>query len=162
MSFNLHRQSRFSQIHKIDNSGIIAICVFTYISRLLPYSNCIVLVNAKLDITGYNRITYQGWILWWSSKFEMPHLKQNWQHWHSCIAGSMWKPRMPDHLSAGFSFFIALRYVKHRFDLFHMNLPFIQRAYITYVRQVKRIDNMRKSPVFSHFDESIVGASSIR
>ena len=37
-----------------------------------------------------------------------------------------------------------------------------QRAYISYVRQLKRIDNMRKSPIFAHFDESIVGSSSIR
>ena len=41
-------------------------------------------------------------------------------------------------------------------------IVFNQRAYITYVRQLKRIDNMRKSPIFAHFDESIVGASSIR
>ena len=30
------------------------------------------------------------------------------------------------------------------------------------MRQLKRIDNMRKSPIFAHFDESIIGASSIR
>ena len=28
--------------------------------------------------------------------------------------------------------------------------------------ELRRIDNMRKSPIFAHFDESIVGSSSIR
>ncbi len=43
----------------------------------------------------------------------------------------------------------------------HFGFTF-QKLYINHARNLKRIDNMRKSPIFSHFDESIVGASSIR
>ena len=43
-----------------DNNGNIAICVFPYICSFLLYSNHIVLVNTKLDITGYKGIIFQG------------------------------------------------------------------------------------------------------
>ena len=86
--------SRFSQTNNNGNNGNIAIYVFPYICSFLLYSNYIVLVNAKLDITGYKRITFQGWILWLYSKFQMVQLKHKWQYWHSCIAESLWKPRL--------------------------------------------------------------------
>ncbi len=38
----------------------------------------------------------------------------------------------------------------------------LQKVYITYVGQLKRIDSVRRSPIYAHFDESIVGANSIR
>ena len=76
-------------MNNIGNNGIIVICVFPYICSFLLYSNCIVLVNAKLDITGYKRITYQDWILWCYSRFQMAQLKHKWHHWHSCIAESL-------------------------------------------------------------------------
>ena len=83
--------TRFSQIHNIGNSGIIAICVFPYICIFRLYSNCIVLVNAKLDIGGYKRITFQGEILLWSNKFQISQLKQNWQYWYSCVCSEFVK-----------------------------------------------------------------------
>ena len=73
MSF--HDQSRFSQMNNIGNNGNIVICVFPYICSFLLYSNCIVLVSTKLNITGYKRITFQGWILWLYSKFQIAQLK---------------------------------------------------------------------------------------
>ena len=76
-------------MNNIGNNGNIVICVFQYTCSFLLYSNCIVLVNAKLDITGYERITFQGWILWWCSKFQMAQLKHKWQYCHSCIAQSL-------------------------------------------------------------------------
>ena len=33
---------------------------------------------------------------------------------------------------------------------------------MTSLRQWKRIDSVRRSPIYSHFDESFVGAASIR
>ena len=79
--------SRFSQIHNIRNNGNIAIYVFPFFFRFLLYSNCIVVLNAIIFINGHQRTTFQGWFLWWSSKFKIPHLKHKWQYCHSCIAG---------------------------------------------------------------------------
>lgn len=38
----------------------------------------------------------------------------------------------------------------------------LQRLYTIYVGQVRRIDAMRRSPIFAHFDQSVTGATSIR
>ena len=37
-----------------------------------------------------------------------------------------------------------------------------QRLYISTARQLKRIDAVRKSPLYSHLDESVTGIASIR
>jgi len=39
---------------------------------------------------------------------------------------------------------------------------FLQKLYIASSRQIKRLDMISKSPIFSHFTESVTGASSIR
>ena len=38
----------------------------------------------------------------------------------------------------------------------------LERVFITTARQMRRIDSVVRSPVFAHFDESVVGATSIR
>ena len=37
-----------------------------------------------------------------------------------------------------------------------------QKLYITTARQIRRIDSVRRSPIFSNFDEIVTGATSIR
>ncbi len=39
---------------------------------------------------------------------------------------------------------------------------YFKRLYIPYIGQLKRIDAIRRSPIYSHFDEGISGVSSIR
>ncbi|ELU04115.1 hypothetical protein CAPTEDRAFT_1666 [Capitella teleta] len=39
---------------------------------------------------------------------------------------------------------------------------YIQRIYVNIVRQLRRIDSVKRSPVFAHFDESLSGLASIR
>ncbi len=39
---------------------------------------------------------------------------------------------------------------------------YFKRLYIPYIGQLKRIDAVRRSPIYSHFDEGIAGVSSIR
>ena len=89
--FNPHLS--FSQTHKVGNVGII--CSFPlYLHKLM-------LVNVKLEIKRYMRITFKGYLLYWTGWFLMAELKQSCQHWHSCIAGSLWKTlfdRMIVHL----------------------------------------------------------------
>ena len=100
--------SKFSQMHDIGYSGNIAICVFPYICSFLFYSNGIILVNTKLDITGYKRITYQDWLLQWSSKFQMAQLRHKWQYCHCCIMESLWKLRLSKFDFRHFLFCFAL------------------------------------------------------
>ena len=50
-----NRESRFSQMHKIGNNGSVAIYVFPFICNFLLYSNGIMLVIPKFDITGYKK-----------------------------------------------------------------------------------------------------------
>ena len=38
----------------------------------------------------------------------------------------------------------------------------LQKLYIASSRQIKRLDMISKSPIFSHFSESVTGAASVR
>ena len=87
-------QSGFSQTHKIGNICIIANFVLPSIYSFLFYLHGMVLVNMKIDISGCNRITFQGCRLHKSSSFLMVQLKQSWQCWHSCVVESLRKTLM--------------------------------------------------------------------
>ena len=69
----------FSQTHKIANIGTIAVL---YLQHMM-------LVNMKINISGFNRIIFQGCRLHWFSSFLMAKLKRCWQYWHSCIVESL-------------------------------------------------------------------------
>ena len=95
-----HRQTliglpnRGFHMHKIANIAIIVNFVLRYICSFLLYLQHMVLVNMKIDISGFNSITFQGCRLRWSSYFLMVKVKQSWQYWHSCIVESLWKTLM--------------------------------------------------------------------
>ena len=82
------KYSGFSQTHKIGN---IAYFVFPYVCSFLLYLQHVMLVNAILNISGYNRITFKGYRLHWSSSFLMRQLKRSWQYWDSCGVETLWK-----------------------------------------------------------------------
>ena len=52
----------FSQAHKVGNVGVIANFIFLYISSFLLYLHQLMLVNVKLEIKGWMRITFHGYI----------------------------------------------------------------------------------------------------
>ena len=53
-------ESEFSQTHKIGNIGTIANFVFPYVCSFPLYLYHIMLVNVKISVSGYKRITFQG------------------------------------------------------------------------------------------------------
>ena len=55
---------RFSQKHKIGNIGIIANFAFPYICSFLLNLQHMMLVNVKLGITWYKKITFQCPVPW--------------------------------------------------------------------------------------------------
>ena len=62
-SVKIKTQSGFSLRHKIGCDDIIANFVFPYICTFLPYLHHMVLVNVKLDVSGYKRSIFQGCII---------------------------------------------------------------------------------------------------
>ena len=50
-------QSSFSQTHKVDNVGIIANFVFSYICSFLLHLHQLIVINMKLEFKGYIMIT---------------------------------------------------------------------------------------------------------
>ena len=58
-------------MNNIGNNDNNAIYVFPHICSFLLNSNHIVLVNVKLYITRYRRITFQARKFWWPIKFQM-------------------------------------------------------------------------------------------
>ena len=89
----------FHKRRKIGKNGIIANYVFPHICSFHLYLHHMLLVNMTLDISWYNRVTFQGCTLQWSSSFLMEQLKQSWQYWHSCIVKSLWKTLWSQHES---------------------------------------------------------------
>ena len=83
--------SDFSQTYTIDNIGIIANFVLPFNCSFLLHWQHVIWVNMKLDISGCNKITFQGCRLHWFSYFLMTQRKWSWQCWHSCIVESLWK-----------------------------------------------------------------------
>ena len=63
------------------------LCVPIYLQ--FPSLYLIMLVNGKIDVSGCNRITFQGYSLRWSISFLMAQQKQSWQYWHFCIVESL-------------------------------------------------------------------------
>ena len=48
------------------------------------------LVNVKLNVSGYKMNIFQAFRPHWPSQFLMAQLKQSWQCWHSCICVFIW------------------------------------------------------------------------
>ena len=70
--------------HKRTKSAIFAVFLL-YLPHMMP-------VNVKLDISEYNRITFQGFVdLMVRVPFYWHSWKRSWQYWHSCIVDSLWK-----------------------------------------------------------------------
>ena len=74
VSNGLH--SGFSQTHKIGKIGIIVNFTFPYICSFLLNLQYMMLVNMKLDISGCNRITFQGNWIHWSGSFLIAWLNE--------------------------------------------------------------------------------------
>ena len=62
--------------------------IFPYICSFMLYFHHMMLVNVKLDVSGYKSIIFRGCRRHWSGSFVMAQLKRS---WHSCIEMSLWK-----------------------------------------------------------------------
>ena len=82
--------SGFSQTHKIGyigiNANFVVPCTVSFC-----YFQSMILVNIKLDIMGWIKITFQGHRLHFSNSLLMAELKWSWQYWYSCIVTCLWK-----------------------------------------------------------------------
>ena len=80
--------------HKHTKLAILAILptfIFLYyIYSFLLYSYQLVLVNVKLDINGYKKITGHGYTYYWSSSFLITKEQLSKQRCNSCTVKSFW------------------------------------------------------------------------
>ena len=65
-------------------------CTFA-VSSYIIYLHHHMLVNMKLDVSGFKRIAFLGCKFHWSSLFRIVQQKQSFQYWHSRIVESLWK-----------------------------------------------------------------------
>ena len=75
----------------MDNIDIIANLVFPYFLDFLLYFQCKLIVNMKLDISRWNRITFKSYRLHWPRSFLTAQIRQIRHYWHSCVVRSLWK-----------------------------------------------------------------------
>ena len=67
----------FLQMNRIGKMSIIANFACQYFYIFLLYFHYMFLVNAKLDVNGNKKITFQGWRHRCSSSFLMAQIEQN-------------------------------------------------------------------------------------
>ena len=114
--------------HKRTKLTIFALLstLYSHFCSFSSYLQHIRLVNMKLDISGYNRITFQGCRLHWNSSFLMVQPKRSWQYLHSCIVENLWKNPIFYSWSCidkciPYDFW-TLPYLLGTYDMFHSDL----------------------------------------
>ena len=105
--------SSFLKTHKVGN---IFNFVFPNICCSLLCLTFMMLVNGKLYLRGYQRITFQDSIFHWSASFLMAQSKHRWRCWHSCVCCRFLKTQL--------ELLVAKIQKNGTFQLFSYGMPF--------------------------------------